>query len=63
MNILVVDDDRDGRNCVSDFLREMGHEVTECGTGEEALKLFAVQDFSMVLSDIQMPGMSGLELL
>jgi DNA-binding NtrC family response regulator len=63
MNILVVDDDKDSRFCVSEFLREMGHQVTECGSGEEALQEFSRRDFPMVLSDIRMPGMSGLDLL
>ena len=63
MNILVVDDDRDCREATSGFLRELGHQVTECGDGQTALKVFQQGDFPMVLSDIKMPGMSGLALL
>lgn len=63
MNILLVEDDSDSRAGVAEFLREMGHQVTESGDGEQALALFAAGDFPMVLSDIKMPRMSGIELL
>ena len=63
MQILLVDDDRDSRAAVRWFLRDQGHTVVECGSGEEALQQFTAGDFPMVLSDIRMPGMSGVELL
>ncbi|MDT8902085.1 sigma-54-dependent transcriptional regulator [Anaeroselena agilis] len=63
MNILLVEDDGDSRAGVAEFLRELGHQVAECGDGEQALALFAAGDFPMVLSDIKMPRMSGIELL
>jgi DNA-binding NtrC family response regulator len=63
MNILVVDDDADSRTGVADFLREMGHDVTACCDGEEAWAAYTAGDFPMVLSDIKMPGLSGIELL
>ncbi len=63
MNILLVEDDSDSRAGVAEFLREMGHQVTESGDGEQALALFTAGDFPMVLSDIKMPRMSGIELL
>lgn len=63
MNILLVDDDQDCRQDVGEFLRELGHQVFESGSGEETLELFATKDFPMVLSDIKMPGISGIELL
>ena len=63
MQILLVDDDRDSRTAVSWFLKDQGHTVVECGSGEEALSLIATEEFPMVLSDIKMPGMSGVELL
>ncbi len=63
MNILLVEDDRDSRAGVADFLREMGHRVDECGDGDEAIAAYSAGDFPMVLSDIKMPKMSGIELL
>ena len=63
MHILLVDDDLDSRTNVGEFLRELGHEVTECGDGESALKTFQAGNMQMILSDIKMPRMSGIELL
>ncbi|MGI6130051.1 MAG: sigma-54-dependent transcriptional regulator [bacterium] len=63
MKILLVDDDRASRAAVAEFLSELGHSVTECDNGAEALAAFTTADFPMVLSDIKMPRMSGLELL
>lgn len=63
MRILLVDDDHDSRRHVANFLRDLGHAVTECGDGDEALERFRRECFPMVLSDIKMPTMSGLELL
>lgn len=62
MNILLVEDDHDGRIQMGNFLRELGHFVVECENGHEALKAFG-RGFQMVLSDIKMPRMSGIELL
>ncbi|WP_371374248.1 sigma-54-dependent transcriptional regulator [Sporomusa aerivorans] len=63
MNILLVDDDKTGREWIAMFLRQLGHHVLECANGEEALTAFKTMDFGMILSDIKMPKMSGLELL
>ncbi len=63
MDILVVDDDCASRDAASWFLKVEGHSVTTCGSGAEALALMAGADYPMVLSDIKMAGMSGLELL
>jgi DNA-binding NtrC family response regulator len=63
MNILLVDDDRESRSSVAEFLRQAGHKVVECGSGYDALDRFCRVDFHLVLSDIKMPGMSGIELL
>ncbi len=63
MNILLVDDEPGSRISVAKFLRELGHDVVECGDGEEAANVYKQGYFPMVLSDIRMPDMSGLELL
>jgi sigma-B regulation protein RsbU (phosphoserine phosphatase) len=60
--ILVVDDSRAQRSLMSRSLAKQGYQVTEAGSGLEAIKLFAAQDFDLVLSDWMMPGMNGLEL-
>jgi len=62
MKILLVDDDRLSRQYMMWFLKRQNHEVTECAGGEEALEKFSPEEYPMVLSDIQMPGISGNEL-
>jgi two-component system, NtrC family, response regulator AtoC len=63
MNILIVDDDIASREAAAWFLRSRGHNIAECSGGAEALAQVAENDFPMVLSDIKMSGMSGMELL
>lgn len=62
MKILLVDDDVNSRAAVQWFLKDQHHEVVECPCAEEALERIANEDFPMILSDIRMPGMSGLQL-
>lgn len=61
--ILVVDDDADMRELVHDMLKDRGHQVTTAGSGQEALKLLGEEDYAVVLTDLRMKGMQGLELL
>lgn len=63
MNILLVEDDNDSRDYLGRFLRKLGHHVVECKNGAETLDFFQTGEFHMVLSDIIMPEMSGIELL
>ena len=63
MYILLVDEDGNSRESIAKFLRRLGHEVTEAANGGEALGVYLAGDYPMVISDIKMPGMSGIELL
>ncbi len=63
MNILLVDDDRDSVKSVKRFLTRIGHQVTECNSAGNALEALPGFRYPLVISDIKMPGMSGLELL
>jgi diguanylate cyclase (GGDEF)-like protein/PAS domain S-box-containing protein len=60
--ILVVDDDDMMRALARETLEAEGYAVAEAHTGEEALQTFAEVEPAMVLLDVQMPGMSGLEV-
>jgi len=62
MKILLVDDEPHSRQAMRWFLKHQSHEVTECSSGEEALHKYRTEDYTMVLSDIQMPGISAIEL-
>jgi len=61
--ILVVEDDAGLREALVDTLLLGGYECIECGSGEEALLTLKTAKVSMVVSDVQMGGMSGLSLL
>lgn len=61
--ILVVDDDADMREMVHDMLKDRGHQVTTAGSGQEAMKVLSEEDYAVVLTDLRMKGMQGLELL
>ncbi len=63
MQILLVDDDINSRRAVAKFLRQIGHETTECDNAHDAIAEYSMRQYPMVLSDIRMPGMSGIELL
>ncbi len=61
--ILVVDDERSIREILSVVLREEGYEVDTAVNGRQAWGLFQKQSYDMVVSDLKMPEMDGLELL
>lgn len=61
--ILVVDDEKIFRESLFHWFEEEGFDVTPVDSGEEALKVYDVDMFDIILLDIKMPGMSGLELL
>jgi len=62
-SILVVDDERAIQDSIAWCLRADGHDVRTAPDGEEAMAIMAGQDFDVVISDIIMPGVSGIELL
>jgi CheY-like chemotaxis protein/anti-sigma regulatory factor (Ser/Thr protein kinase) len=61
--VLVVEDDRAFRHAISTFLREAGHDVTEVADGRTALAMLAGQPYDVMLLDIGLPDISGLEIL
>ena len=63
MNIMLVDDEKESRASVAEFLQDIGYQVTEYANGSDAWAAFSHDKFHLVLSDIKMPKMSGLELL
>jgi DNA-binding response OmpR family regulator len=59
--ILLVDDEEDFRKMLRAFLREAGHTVVDAGSAREALLSAVDSQPDIVISDVQMPGMDGLE--
>jgi DNA-binding NtrC family response regulator len=60
--VLIVDDEPDMGNLIDVGLRAIGVDTRVTTSPEEALALVVAEDFDVVLTDLQMPGMSGLEL-
>lgn len=61
--ILIVDDEETVRNVLSQVLQEDGYAVSAAANGEQALEFLEHRWFALVITDIKMPGMSGMELL
>ena len=61
--ILVVDDEESVRTMIAVLLQREGYQVSSCGSGDQALELLGERAFGLVLCDVRMPGMDGLELL
>ncbi len=62
-NILIVDDERSIRKTLNEILSYEGFKIDEAGDGEEGLKLFSDKAYDVVLCDIKMPKIDGLEFL
>jgi len=60
--ILIVDDDRAMREMLASLFAERGFDISQAETADAALETATVEDFDAVLSDIRMPGMSGIEM-
>src|SRR5712692_5307652 len=61
--ILIVDDEAPIRALLGEHLQQVGHQVKLASNGSSALELLASSEFDLVLTDVRMPGMNGLELL
>lgn len=62
-SILVVDDEKNQREILETILSSEGYDVTTASSGEAAMKFVADRHFDLVLTDLKMTGMSGLDLL
>lgn len=60
--ILIVDDEAAILFTMEAMLQRRGHSVTAAASGEEALQLIAQSSFDLLLLDLKMPGMSGLDV-
>ena len=60
--ILLVENDTISRNAFARLLRAQGHQVVEVTDGQEALELLPKDNFDLVIADLVMPRVNGLEL-
>lgn len=61
--ILLVEDERWVRECIKRLLALDAHQITEAGNGVEAIELFAQGEFDVVITDYDMPKMTGDTLM
>lgn len=61
--VLVVDDEHHVRRLLRDLLETWGYRADEAGTGAEGIRLFAAGAYDLILTDLVMPGIGGLELV
>jgi DNA-binding NtrC family response regulator len=61
--VLIVDDDAGQRSLLDSFLKSQGFDTVPVPSGERALEVLREGDFKMMISDVRMPGISGLETL
>jgi DNA-binding NtrC family response regulator len=63
ISILVVDDDVNYRNILTDYLNNEGYDVKSAPSAEEAIGILEKGYFNIIISDLKLPGKSGIELL
>lgn len=61
--VLIVDDDGDLRENLTELLTSAGYEVVSASNTSEALERLRKEDFDLLLTDLRMPGASGIELI
>lgn len=61
--ILLIDDDENLCRVMAHQLKQMNYKVKTAQTGEEGLRIFKTESFDVILSDINLPGISGMDVL
>ena len=61
--LLVVDDDYAIRSFLEEVLKDAGYRVEKADNGKSALKILESQKIDLIISDLKMPGIDGLQLL
>ena len=63
VRIMIIEDDEEMRSLLKDFLEEEGLETDSVNNGADALGKLSKDHFDLVLTDIRMPGLTGLDIL
>jgi two-component system response regulator (stage 0 sporulation protein F) len=61
--ILIIDDDEEMQSLLKDFLEEDGFETDSVGNGVDAFRKLDTEPFDLIITDIRMPGLTGLDIL
>lgn len=62
LRVLVIDDDDDIRRLIADIVTSAGHQVADAASGTAAIEVFKKDAFDLVLTDLEMPEISGRDL-
>ena len=62
LSVLYVEDNEDLRGTIGMLLEETGHEVFASPDSESALRLWSERDFDVVMTDVNLPGVSGVDM-
>jgi len=62
-SILLVDDDLEFRKAMKKMFEKSGYDVTVAADGREALEMLSQETFDLIISDLRMPNLNGLELM
>lgn len=63
VRIMIIEDDKEMRSLLKDFLEEEGFETDSASNGVDALRMLSKDYFDLVITDIRMPGLTGLDIL
>jgi len=63
MEILIIDDEKDACNLLSDFILKMKHNVSVAYNGKEGLEKIKANKYQLIISDVNMPFYSGIEIV
>ena len=63
VRIMIIEDDEEMRSLLKDFFEEEGFETDSVSNGVDALRMFSKDHFDLVITDIRMPGLTGLDIL
>jgi len=61
--ILIIEDDEEMRSLLKEFLNEEGYETDSVDNGSEAYRRLVRELFDLIITDIRMPGLSGVDIL
>jgi DNA-binding response OmpR family regulator len=60
---MIIEDDEEMRSLLKDFFEEEGFEIASVSNGVDALRMLSMDHFDLVITDIRMPGVTGLDIL
>ena len=63
VRIMIIEDDEEMRSLLKDFFEEEGFEIDSVSNGVDALRMLSKDHFDLVITDIRMPGLTGLDIL